>query len=703
MANLLFVTIVFGLTLNINAQQKIVVKNVGHQSVVKSLAFSPDGKYLAVGGDDNTIKVWDLQNGKPLTALKHNGAINSVAFSYDGKYLASGSNDSTIKIWNAQNWIEIRTLPKEKSAIKTISFNPDGKILASGGYQSIKLWNVKTWKEIHCIAAHTSYISSISFSSDGKYLVSGSEDCKVKLWDVKTKEEVRNMDANSQWVNCVSFSPDCKYVAFASSDKTIGLWNFESKKKSITILKQNGIVKSIAFSPNSKYLACGGLDKKIKLWDIQAGYSLHTLVQKVVVNSISFSPDGKYIASGNDDGSVVIWETSTGNQLITMIGMLSDQKDWIVFTPSGKYDGINYNKYLKGASGAQLNELPTNDGNYLSGILAEVFGHKQVQPDRTPPTITINSELNFEVSQNEYTISGKSTDESGVLLVLVNRLKADNDSGSFSCQVNLNEGLNTIQIYAYDKFGNMNNKTVTITFKPSLRKDYALIFYESDYTTSNLPNLRGTKKNADTLSSILQNKYGFETHVFPNYTALQIEKTLSRYSKKSYSPNDQLLIYFTGHGQKGNADTTGYLLCANNTKMTHKEFNTWSGIDSCQHILMVLDACYSGLGLSINMIGDTPPQYNPRTKDEYLKELFKFKPARKALTSGEGKVSIPLDGISEFTEAFILALKKNEGKLFNILTYNELKAKLGNDYLKLESGKFYNDDESDGTFIFMKK
>ena len=703
MANLLLIIIVFGLSLNISAQQKIVFKNVGRQLIVKSVAFSPDGKYLVVGCNDNSIKVWNLENGKPTAVLKHNGAVNSVSFNFDGNYLASASNDSTIKLWNVETWKEVRSLPKDKAAVKTISFSPDGKILASGSYQTIKLFNTKTLKEIRNLTGHASYITSLSFSPDGKYLASGSEDNKVKLWDLKTKEEVRSFDAHTDWVNSLSFSNDSRYLASGSIDKTIRLWDLQSRRKNVPLIKYNGIIKSVSFSPNGKYLASACSDKKIRLWDLKAEKNIKLLSQNVVPNSLAFSPNGNFIASGNEDGSLIIWETETGKQLITIVGMYFDTKDWVAYTLSGKYDGINCNKYLKYTSGTTLNEQFDNDTNYYPGILAEVFGHRQLKSDRIPPSISINSDLNVEVSQKEYTISGKATDQNGVLLVLVNGIKTDYDSGSFNYRLILNEGINIFQIYAYDKAGNMNNKTLTITYKPSLRKDYALIFYESDYTKSNLPDLRGTKKNADSLASILKNKYGFETHIFPNYTTFQIKEILNKYNKMAFTSNDQLLIYFTGHGQKGNSDTTGYLLCAQNTKMTHKEFNSWSGIDSCNHILMVLDACYSGLALSINMIGDTPPKYNPRTRDEYLKELFKFKPSRKALTSGEGKVSIPFDGLSEFTESLIFILKNNKGKLFNILTYNELKANLGTQYLKLESGNFYNKDESDGTFVFINK
>jgi len=705
MAKSLLISIVFGLALNIqaSAQQIILNKNNVHLAASNSVVFSPDGKYLVVGSNDYTIKVWDLQFGIPITILKHNGVINSLAFSPDGQNLASASSDSTIKIWNVSGWKEIRSLPKDKSSVKAISFSSDGKIIASGSYQTIKLWNLKTFKEIKSFTGHSAYITSLSFSPDGKYFVSGGEDCKIKLWDLKTREEVRCFDYHTQWVKSVGFSPDGKYIASGSVDKTTRLWEIQSKRKNDPLQKHNGGIHSVSFSANGKYLASGGADKKIKVWDICLEKNIRTISSDAVINSLTYSPDGKYLVSAVDDGSVIIWESANGKKVATLMHLSSNLKDWIVYTPNGKYDGRNCDKYLQHASNSPLNELSAIDERYYPGILAEVFGHKQQPFEKTPPSIVLNIDSANEVSQKEFEISGTVSDENGIILVSINGIRAHVDSGCFNYKLSLNIGVNTVQIKAFDRLGNMTIKDVTINYKPSLRKDYALIFYESDYASSNLPNLKGTKKNADSLSNILQNKYGFETSVFANFSASQIESTLNKYKNRSYSANDQLLIYFTGHGQKGTADTTGFLLCANNTRMTHKEFNAWSGIDSCKHILVILDACYSGLALSINMIGDSPPAYNPRTRDEYLKELFKFKPARKALTSGEGKVSIPFDGVSEFTDALIKTLKANHGKLFNILTYHELKASIVYGYPKMETGKFSNGDEADGTFIFIKK
>ncbi|WP_084763412.1 NACHT and WD repeat domain-containing protein, partial [[Scytonema hofmanni] UTEX B 1581] len=245
----------------------------GHSELVISVAFSPDGKTLASGSADKTIKLWDVATGKiSQTLTGHSKWVNSVAFSPDGKTLASGSADKTIKLWDVATGKLSQTLTGHSDGVYSVAFSPDGKTLASGsGDKTIKLWDVATGKPSQTLTGHRDKVISVAFSPDGKTLASGSYDDTIKLWDMATGKPSQTLTGHRDKVNSVAFSPDGKTLASGSPDKTIKLWDVATGKLSQTLTGDSDEVSSVAFSPDGKTLASGSADKTIKLWDVATG------------------------------------------------------------------------------------------------------------------------------------------------------------------------------------------------------------------------------------------------------------------------------------------------------------------------------------------------------------------------------------------------------------------------------------------------
>jgi WD40 repeat protein/energy-coupling factor transporter ATP-binding protein EcfA2 len=272
----------------IDALQKILVEGreynrlKGHDGSVYSVSFSSDGKTLATGSGDNTIKLWNVETGQEIRTLTgHNEGVNSVSFSSDGKTLATGSFEKTIKLWNLETGQEIRTLFGH-TYFYSVSFSPDGNTLASGSFDgTIKLWNVETGQEIRTLSGHNgASVYSVSFSPDGKTLASGSEDTTIKLWNLETGQEIRTLKGHNGHVYSVSFSSDGKTLASGSEDKTIKLWNVETGQEIRTLKGHDELVTSVNFSPDGKTLVSGSYDSTIKLWNGSNGWDLDALMER---------------------------------------------------------------------------------------------------------------------------------------------------------------------------------------------------------------------------------------------------------------------------------------------------------------------------------------------------------------------------------------------------------------------------------------
>jgi len=334
----------------IDALQKILVEGresnrlVGHNGSVNSVSFSPDGKTLATGSEDKTIKLWNVETGQEIGTLRgHNGIVWSVSFSPDGKTLATGSEDKTIKLWDVETGQEIRTLRGHNGIVLSVSFSPDGKTLATGSKdKTIKLWDVETGQEIRTLSGHKWSVNSVSFSRDGKKLATGSgilisvRDNTIKLWNVETGEEIRTLKGHDKWVNSVNFSPDGKTLVSGSADNTIKLWNGSTGQEIRTLKGHGGSVESVNFSPDGKTLVSGSVDKTIKLWNGSTGQEIRTLKgHDYPVRSVNFSPDGKTLVSGSVDKTIKLWNVETGQEIRTLKGHDSAVTS-VNFSPDGK-------------------------------------------------------------------------------------------------------------------------------------------------------------------------------------------------------------------------------------------------------------------------------------------------------------------------------------------------------------------------------
>ncbi|CAE6490242.1 unnamed protein product [Rhizoctonia solani] len=318
----------------------------GHTDTIWSVACSPDGKYVASGSADQTIRFWNPKTGQQVlqTLTNQTGDINSIDFSPDGKLLASGSSDRTICIWNIpQGTLGLPPFQAHSDKVLGVRFSPNGNYLASSSLdRSIRVWDPRDGKPIGGpFEGHMGPIYSTTFSPDSTRMISGSPDGTIQLWDPKKSAlGDKSSDYHTDGVASVAFSPDGRYIASCSYDATLRVWDVTDKNSAIpagdSFRGHTGTVMSLAFSYDGTRIVTGSVDGTARVWDIQNHTELIILREhKGRVRSVAFAPDGSFIVSAGGDGTIRMWNSTTGTSISNPLECHMDEIESVAISPDG--------------------------------------------------------------------------------------------------------------------------------------------------------------------------------------------------------------------------------------------------------------------------------------------------------------------------------------------------------------------------------
>lgn len=310
----------------------------GAKRVVRSVAFSPDGRRVAATSGDHTIKVWDAATGTVLSSWKkHNHEIWQLAFSPDGRWLACVSMDQTMKIWEAATGQGEVILKECHSGAWSVAFSPDSKRVAVGcGDGTIRVCDAAGAQEIRRLKGHRSNVLGVAFSPDGRWLASAGADHTARIWDLNTGLETLALQGHSREVNRVAFSSDGERLATAGTDDVAKVWNAHNGQELITLKGHTDAVQDVAFSPDGAQLATTSRDQSTIIWDAKTGRELAAFKGHTAsVTSVAYSPDGLWLATGSVDAKVKLWDAhqETEGSSITQGG----HAEGVVFSPDGRW------------------------------------------------------------------------------------------------------------------------------------------------------------------------------------------------------------------------------------------------------------------------------------------------------------------------------------------------------------------------------
>ncbi len=348
----------------------------GHSGSVSSVSWSPDGKRLASGSWDGTVRIWDATTGTEVRTIRGlAGGVRSVAWSPDGRQLASGDDaftgnaggrlilwdpdtgrkvrelegaypkrlawnpgsdriatyaggssgpigheQKTVKIWDVTTGKVAVVIDGHTGSIRGHAWSPDGKRLASAENETLRIWDSATGKQALAVPLQRKP-GRLGWSPDGQHLAAGTGEV-ITIWDATTGKEVLHFGAGAGRIADVAWSPDGKRLAAPHRmDNTIRVWDPATGEEIIALRGHASGIGALAWSPDGRRIASGGGDSAIRIWDLsgRGGFADERFTH--ATSPIAWSPSGKYLASAGDrQGEVKVWEAATGQEIHTFSG-----------------------------------------------------------------------------------------------------------------------------------------------------------------------------------------------------------------------------------------------------------------------------------------------------------------------------------------------------------------------------------------------
>ncbi len=354
------------------ARGKVIRQSKAHHDHGRAAVYSPDGKLLATGAE--RVVLWDVATMTKIVPLEYESIVWSVVFSPDGRWLVSTHGDGSILIWDVANRELEANLRQHSGAVRGIVFSSSGKRLATASEDhSVILWDTASRRKEAVFTTHNTRVAAVAFSADERWIISADQSDTLIRHNLGSDEApLKIIPTLQQAAYCVAVSPDDRFVATSFAIYNIetgarvkpqGHWGnvysaafADSGRLLIGVTDKGEVVVletatwrevarqkwaespivSMSISVDGIYLVTGEDDKKVRLGTINPLRQIGIIGEHSArVKGVAFSPDSRYVASAGDDKMVALWDVSR-RKLVTTIGTHTSPIYALAFSPDGK-------------------------------------------------------------------------------------------------------------------------------------------------------------------------------------------------------------------------------------------------------------------------------------------------------------------------------------------------------------------------------
>lgn len=727
-------------------------KILSGESSILDASFNPINDNIGSGYLDGSITVWDATAGSLIATMQgHTKQVNSIDFSSDGKHLVSGSDDNTIKFWDASTGELLKSTDTDVKGVAVVKYSVDGKYVAGGGNNnSVFVMDARSGNLMADHLEHKAKINAVAFSNDVQFIASASDDGRVIIWDVETRQTVKDFMAHEDGVNDVVIGYQGLVLLSAGKDGKIKIWDIEDLnigKKKFTIGAQK---PSLVLSPLELNDKNGNglieIDDKASLSFVinnegkGLAYDVVASIASTSIQGLNF--DNEFFIGNLSGGKKQIvtiplypqpdLESTTGTFTVTVTEANSFNPDPLKINFQSKgaetysYVMVMDYKYSSGTGKADIGapitltiklQNPSNDpAKDLKVIYTLPPGVMAV--DKLSESIDVLQPGEMKEMSVEFYANDKFTESKLEVKVAIEGAQYTN-LNDIDLTITMNEDLpvSALGIAAvtpssqpmYRGSGDpLKGLNIARAESMHIGKYYALIIGIDTYSGTWNP-LNNAVNDAKAVENLLKSKYKFDS--FKNlYNGEATRENIidqMEWLVANVKPDDNLFIYYSGHGEYKQELNKGYWVPVDATTsstskyISNSDIQTFLGGIKSRHTLLVSDACFSG-----DIFRGSTVMVPFEDSEKYYKEVHQL-PSRKAITSGgiEPVMDGGRDGHSVFAYYFLKILGNNNKKYMDAgQLFDKIKIPVTNN--SEQSPKFSpikSAGDEGGQFIFIKK